>query len=96
SAPIRTRVRDAPDRDALYWTAGMAALDFLAPVVQALGLRLVCNEARAWSLRNAEYRASGSITFRDGVNIIAASEELSRDSDDWFQGAVFPNSWDDG
>lgn len=95
SASIRTALRDAPDRDALYWSAGMSALDFLAPLVQVLGLRLVCDETRAWSLRGAGYLAPGSITFRDGVNIITASEELSRDSEDWYQGAVFRYSWDD-
>lgn len=95
SPSTRTPTRDAPDRDALYWRAGISALEFLAPLVQVLGLRLVCDETREWTLRDETYRAAGAQTFRNAVNIAEASEELSRDSDDWFQGAVFRYTWTD-
>jgi hypothetical protein len=73
----------------------MSALEFVAPLVQVHGLRLVCDEQRAWSLRDVNFRAEGSMTFRDGVNLVAADEDLSRDSEEWFQGAVFRYTWTD-
>lgn len=81
--------------EALVWQAGTSALAFLHPLVQAAGLRLVCNERREWTLRTAEYRAPGVLSYRFGVNIAAADEQLSRSSEEWFDGAVFRYIWTD-
>lgn len=95
SPSTRTPARAAPDREALFWPAGMSALEFILPLVQVLGLRPVCDETRAWSLRSEAYRAAGAQAFRAGVNVITAREQLSRDEDDWFDGAVYRYSWTD-
>lgn len=79
----------------LVWKAGVSGLAFLAPIVQSVGRRLVCDEQRRWTLRPEEYRADGTQTYREGVNITAGNAELSRDDDDWFDGAVFLYSWQD-
>lgn len=79
----------------LVWKAGVSGLAFLAPIVQSVGRRLVCDEQRRWTLRPEEYRADGTQTYREGVNITAGNAELSRDDDDWFDGAVFLYSWPD-
>lgn len=73
----------------------MSAMEFILPLVQVLGLRPVCDEQRAWSLRSEAYRAPGAQTFRAGVNITSADEQLSRDDEGWFDGAVFRYQWTD-
>lgn len=93
SPSTRTPARAAPDRDALYWAAGMSALEFILPLVQVLGFRPVCDETRAWSIRSEDYRAAGVQAFRTGVNITAADEQLSRDDEGWFDGAVYRYKW---
>ena len=79
----------------LVWSAGISGLEFLHPLVQTAGLRLVCNERREWTLRDAGYREPGTQTFRDGVNIITADEQLTREADEWFDGAVYVYTWTD-
>ncbi|TFB15122.1 hypothetical protein E3V93_00140 [Microbacterium sp. 3H14] len=81
--------------ESLRWPAGTSALAFLHPLVQAAGFRLVCNESREWTLRDAGWREPGAQTYRYGVNIINGSEELTRDSDAWYDGAVFRYTWTD-
>lgn len=55
----------------------------------------MCDEKRRWTLRSADYRADGSQTYRHGINIIDGDELLSRESDEWFDGAVFVYTWTD-
>src|SRR5690606_9036362 len=65
-----TRIPDVErPPEALVWPAGRSGLEFLRPLVQAAGFRLVCDEQRRWTLRDAGYRAPGAQTFRYGVNI---------------------------
>jgi hypothetical protein len=85
---------DAED-DALTWRAGQAGWDFLAPLVQAAGFRLVCDEQRAWTLRTADYTAPGSLSIRYGVNLIDGDDTLDRGGDTWFDAAVTRHTWND-
>lgn len=79
--------------DLMRWKAGVSALDFLAPMVQAAGLRLVCDEARVWTLRGENYQAPGSLAYRAGVNLIDSDDQISRDEDVWYDGAVVEYTW---
>lgn len=84
---------DAATPDALIWKAGQTALDFLHPIVQRFGLRLVCNEARVWTLRAADYTAPGALTVRYGVNMTEGEISISRDSELWFDARVTRYKW---
>lgn len=86
STSLRTPLSpiDARDPESLVWRAGDSALDFLAPLVQSAGYRLVCDEARSWTLRSISYVAPGSLTFADGFDLTDATDTLSREGDDWF------------
>lgn len=95
SVVTRIPTRTAPDREALFWRAGLTGMELLAPLLQVLGLRLVCDEQRRWSLRDVTHRDPGGLAFRYGVNIITASEELARDSGEWFDAAIFRYKWVD-
>ena len=94
---------DAPlpaDRaaDLLIWQAGQSALEFLHPIVQAVGLRLVCDERRQWTLRDEGYTAPGSVSIRHGINLIddgSVQDTISRDSGDWYDAAVIVHKWTD-
>lgn len=91
----RTALQDAPTPEAFVWYAGVSGMRFLEPLLKASGLRLVCDEQRRWTLRDVDYRADGSQTYRYGVNIEAADESLSRESGDWFDAAVYEYVWTD-
>lgn len=81
--------------DLLWWKAGVDGMDFLTPIFQAAGLRLVNDEARVWTLRNESYAATGALTVRYGVNLIDGDDFISRDSGLWFDAAVVRYEWTD-
>lgn len=92
SASTRTpRVERRPEL--FEWRPGDGGVTFLGPLVQATGMRLVCDGDRRWTLRDADWRAPGVSAIRWGVNLIAVGEEASRESEDWFDGAVFSYVW---
>lgn len=95
SATTRTPKHDATDPDALIWRAGTSAIEFLRPLVQKAGFRLVCDEQRRWTLRDENYVAEGSLNIRYGVNLIDGSALISRDSGLWFDGRVTRYRWTD-
>ena len=78
----------------LVWKAGQSAMDFLFPLFQSAGLRLVCDEQRRWTLRDETYSAGGALTVRHGVNLWDGSDTLARDAD-WYDGAVVRWRWRD-
>jgi hypothetical protein len=95
STSTRTALVDRPT-DALLWRAGQSALDFLSPLVQVYGLRLVCDESRAWTLRPEGYTAPGpSLAVQYGTNLLGADDTISRDSQLWFDAAVTVYRWTD-
>lgn len=81
--------------EALTWRAGVSAMDFLQPLLMASGLRIVCDEQRRWTLRDANYRETGDQSYRYAVDIESADETLSRDDDAWFDAAVYEYVWTD-
>ena len=81
------------DPDSLIIVAGQSGMEFLAPLVLSKGLRLVCDENRAWTLRSETFRNPGTITVRDGVNLIDADDTISRESGLWFDAAIRRHRW---
>lgn len=79
----------------LVWRAGTSAIDFLHPLVQVHGLRLVCDEQRRWTLRPADYTAPGVVNIRYGVNMIDGDDTISRDDTTWFDAAIVRYRWTD-
>lgn len=79
----------------LAWRAGVSALDFLHPLVQVNGLRLVCDEQRRWTLRDELYTAPDALAIRYGVNMIDGTDKISRDDDTWADGAIIRYRWND-
>lgn len=75
-------------RESLTWKAGKSALEFLAPLIQSVGYRLVCDETRSWTLRNENYEAEGGLSISYGVNMIEGSDEIDRGRGLWFDAQV--------
>jgi hypothetical protein len=94
SASTRTPYPIERDPESLIWKAGQKAIDFITPLVQTAGYRLVCDEHRQWTLRDATYRAAGSMTIRYGVNMYSGSDAISRDDDVWCDACVVIYTWD--
>lgn len=84
------------DEDVRLWKAGVSALEYLQPIVQASGLRLVCDEDRLWTLRDEDYLAPGMLHARFGVNLMGGEDTIDRDSGMWFDAAVAVYEWTDG
>ena len=94
SPSTRKPVVDRP-RDALRWRAGTSAMEFLHPLLQAKGLRLVCDEQRRWTLRTEDFTTGTGITLRHAVNLISAEEAISRDGGFWFDARATRYRWTD-
>lgn len=97
NASASTRTPTSVERlpESLLWRAGVSGMAFLEPLLKAAGLRLVCDEQRRWTLRAADYRATGNQTYRYAVNIETADEKLSREDDAWYDAAVYVYTWTD-
>lgn len=94
SASKRRAVLDRKP-ELLVWKAGVSAMEFLHPLVQVNGLRLICDERRRWTLRDENYTAPGSLALRYGVNLVDGEDKISRDDDTWYDGAIVRYRWTD-
>ena len=79
--------------DLMRWKPGVNAMEFIVPIVQAAGLRLVCDEQRRWTLRDETYQAPGALSLRTGVNLIDADDRISREENVWYDAAVVVYTW---
>ncbi|WP_295824193.1 hypothetical protein [uncultured Microbacterium sp.] len=91
---VRTPLIDRAS-DVLTWRAGVSALEFLRSIVQSLGMRLVCDEARVFTLRDGSYVAAGSLTIRHAVNLYDGTDAVSREDTEYFDAAVVRYRWRD-
>lgn len=95
SASTRTPYPLERAKETLTWTAGVSALEFLAPLLQAQGLRLVCDETRTWTLRNDDWTAPGLTSVRYAVNMIEGTDTIAVDPAYGFNAAVTVYTWRD-
>ncbi|MGW9345894.1 hypothetical protein ACWGR3_30605, partial [Streptomyces albidoflavus] len=96
SPSLRIPKQAQPSPDALIWEAGQSAWDFLSPLVQASGLRLVCDEQRVWTLRNEDYTSSATpLDVAWGENLRDGADVIDRDSERWGDAAVTIYTWTD-
>src|SRR5690606_29127498 len=70
SASERTPVTPRP-REMFAWRPGESLWDFLQPLMEASGLRLFCDEERAWRLVDlSTYETSGLVVVQEKVNAV--------------------------
>lgn len=91
----RTPVVDRP-RELFTWKAGISAWEFLQPLTAVAGLRLYCDETRAWRLIDpAEFASPGRVTLSP-LNSTEGVDEISRENADIYcTGVVVKYSWTD-
>lgn len=82
------------DVTALDWPPGRTAWDFIAPLIQASGLRLYCDELGAWRLVDPAAAVPGAVNITQGVNLTDGRESISR-TRDWFDSVVVSYKWND-
>lgn len=82
--------------ESLIWDAGVSAWDFLQPLTAVAGLRLYCDETRAWRLIDpAEFTSPGRVTLSP-LNSTEGVDEISRENADIYcTGVVVKYSWTD-
>lgn len=79
--------------DASIWPPGQNAWDYLQPMLQEGGLRLFCDERRNWFLVEDTFVQPGLVELFGNETITAASEDIERDNDDWFDAVVLKYTW---
>ena len=97
SHPTTSSRRALVDRPAasLSWEPGVSAWEFLQPLVQAAGMRLLCDEDRKWWLLDgAGYLAPGVTQLSFGAHMLEAASGVSRDGD-WYDAALVRYRWTD-
>lgn len=80
--------------DASQWNPGQSAWDWLTPLVQAAGLRLWCDELRAWHLDVSPSTVDGQTTLTVSGSITDATDDTTLDGD-WYDAVVITYQWTD-
>lgn len=80
---------------AQLWEPGQTGWDYLAPLVQAAGLALFCDEDSVWHLVGDDYIAPGSTNLDYTNTLTDATESISRDQNDWYDSVVIKYIWTD-
>ncbi len=95
STSTRTPRPGALAVDALQQQPGQSDWDFLQPVVQSRGLRLFADELGLWRLVDpTTYTVAGTLSLSHATHLVAADDEIDRDSD-WSTGVVVEYPWID-
>lgn len=80
--------------ESLIWKAGVSAWDFLLNLTAAAGLRLFCDETRAWRLVPTSYLIAGTVTALASTSK-SGTDVIDRSGDAWVTGVVVRYRWDD-
>jgi hypothetical protein len=94
-ASISTRVLKTPrSADLLNWMPGTDAWDFLAPIVEATGFRLWCDEAGVWKLaKQWGLKTQVNLSNKNGVKV--ASDTRTRNDGTYWQSVSITYKWTD-
>ncbi|MBH0054487.1 hypothetical protein I6E74_09950 [Salinibacterium sp. SWN139] len=85
-----------PNSDIFIQTPGTLDWDYVAPIVQAGGLRLFCDENREWRLVDPlAYSVPGQINVAAGTNATSGRDTISRQQEAWFDAVVIEYRWTD-
>jgi hypothetical protein len=94
-ASTSTRTLKTPrSEDLLNWMPGVAAWDFLSPIVQATGFRLWCDEAGVWRLAKT-WAQGNQINVSPTNGVKRASDSRTRNDGNYWQSVVVKYSWTD-
>lgn len=81
--------------DATEWEPGVTAWEYLAPLVQSVGLRLWCDELRRWRLTVPLYDRAVQLLSLTGADLLDADDTTSRDRGSWYDAVVIRYEWRD-
>jgi hypothetical protein len=84
-----------PNSDAMIWKPGVTAAQYIQPLVDAGGLRLICDERRRWYLVTA-LSVDGQINVSSETGVISGEDNISRNDDSpWYDSVVIRYEWND-
>jgi hypothetical protein len=83
------------DPESLLWHPGVSAWDYLDDLLQTAGMRLFCDNERQWRLVNSSYVLPELLAITVRQNIVDATENISRTSEDWFDAVLYHYQWTD-
>lgn len=82
--------------DAMPWQPGQTGWAYVAPLVQAAGLRLWCDELRVWHLESTTARKDGLVRLTTDSNVTSAVDTISQlDNAEFYTGVVLRYQWAD-
>lgn len=78
------------------WLPGVTAWDFLSPILQQAGLRLWCDGFRIWHLEERIVSsAGGNVQLSYLGTVTGATDDISRDGNDWYDAVQVTYKWTD-
>jgi hypothetical protein len=77
STSVRTPLVDR-DPSTLIWSPGTGGMEFLQPIVQAGGFRLIQDIDGSWLLADNDYRVPGQARIGYGMNLLRATDLISK------------------
>lgn len=83
------------EANASTWNPGQSAWSYLEPLIQRAKLRLFCDEKGRFFLVNDTYVADGQTTLTYTGTITSATDDIDRDSRDYFDGVIIKYTWTD-
>lgn len=95
-ARLQTGATNGPlEPGSVAWEPGEHAWAYIEPLVQAAGLRLWCDEARRWHLTEPLAPTEGALSLSTATGVTDAEEQISRNTDEWFDAVVIVYTWRD-
>lgn len=81
--------------DGTVWSPGVTAWDYVSPLLQAVNLRLWCDEQRRWWITEVLPTAAGALVLTPTATITELSDTMQVTGDVWFDAVLVTYKWTD-
>lgn len=82
-------------QEATVWKPGDKAIDYLEPMLQAVDLKLWCDEQRRWWLSERRPTVPGAVTLNPSATITELTDTMAVTGDVWYDAVVIRYRWVD-
>jgi hypothetical protein len=83
------------ESEATLWAPGVAAWDYLDPMLEAASLKLWCDDAGLWYLTERQPTVAGQVTASALVNLTQYTDRMTFDSNVWTDAVIVEYRWVD-
>lgn len=81
--------------DATLWKPGVAAWDYLDPMLEAASLKLWCDDAGLWYLTERQPTVDGQVSASALVNLTGYTDRMTFDANVWTDAVIVEYRWID-